>query len=244
MPHDLHRLRRSVLNPFFSARSVTRLEPVIRSKVEKLSARFAQVVKTGEVIRLDAAFMALTMDVICDYAFAKDRRYLDEPDFKLQWKQTIIGAFEGGALGRQFPWMVPLMKKLPVSVVSAMNPSVGYLFQWQAGVKEQIKPILEGTDEISKQGAASRTIFHTLRDSDLPPEERTLQRLCDEGEILTGAGSETTAQTTTRILFYLKHVPETLAKLREEIDNAIPNASVIPSWTELQQLPYLVCPQV
>ncbi|KAI8255712.1 Exopolygalacturonase X-1 [Colletotrichum sp. SAR 10_98] len=153
VPHDLHRLRRGALNPFFSVRSVTQLEPLIRSKVEKLSARFGDIAQTGEVVRLDAAFMALTMDIICDYAFANDRKYLDEPDFKLIWKETIIGAFEGGAVGRQFPWMLPVMKRLPF---------------------------------------------------DLPPEEKTLQRLCDEAEILTGAGSETTAQTLTRILFYLK----------------------------------------
>ncbi|KAI8202042.1 Exopolygalacturonase X-1 [Colletotrichum sp. SAR 10_65] len=152
VPHDLHRLRRGALNPFFSVRSVTQLEPLIRSKVEKLSARFGEIAQTGEVVRLDAAFMALTMDIICDYAFANDRKYLDEPDFKLVWKETIIGAFEGGAVGRQFPWMLPVMKRLPF---------------------------------------------------DLPPEEKTLQRLCDEAEILTGAGSETTAQTLTRILFYL-----------------------------------------
>lgn len=240
VPHDLHRLRRGALNPFFSVRSVAQLEPLIKSKVEKLSARFQDLAKTQEVVRIDAAFMALTMDIICDYAFANDRKYLDEPDFKLLWKQTIIGAFEGGALGRQFPWMLPLMKKLPLSVVSAMNPSVGHLFRWQAGVREQVKPILEGTDELSKSGITSRTIFHTLRDSDLPPEERTLDRLCDEGEILTGAGSETTAQTLTRILFYLKHVPETLPKLRKEIDEAVPDASAIPTWSELQKLPYLV----
>ncbi|KAF4913756.1 Cytochrome P450 monooxygenase sdnE [Colletotrichum fructicola] len=97
VPHDLHRLRRGALNPFFSVRSVTQLEPLIRSKVEKLSARFGEIAQTGEVVRLDAAFMALTMDIICDYAFANDRKYLDEPDFKLIWKETIIGAFEGGA---------------------------------------------------------------------------------------------------------------------------------------------------
>jgi len=244
VPHSLHRLRRGALNPFFSVRSVTQLEPMIRSKVEKLSARFQAISKTQEIIRLDAAFMALTMDIICDYAFAKDRKYLDEPDFKLQWKETIIGAFEGGALGRQFPWMLPMMKNLPISVVFSINPAVGYLFQWQAGVKEQVKPILEGTDELSKKGHTSRTIFHTLRDSDLPPEEKTLQRLCDEGEILTGAGSETTAQTLTRLLFYLKHEPNTLPKLRAELDQAIPDATAIPPWSELQKLQYLVSPYI
>ncbi|KAJ6440648.1 putative thiol methyltransferase 2 [Purpureocillium lavendulum] len=240
--HDQHKLRRGALNPFFSARSVTRLEPLVQSKIAKLCARFDGFVESGEVLRLDAAFMALTMDVICDYAFSNDRKYLDEPDFKLLWKQTIIGAFEGGALGRQFPWMLPLMKRLPLSIVSAMNPSVGHLLNWQAGVKSQVRPILEGVDEITLSGdkdASSRTIFHTLRDSDLPPEERTLQRLCDEGEILTGAGSETTAQTLTRILFYLKQEPQTLAKLRDELDDALAAHPTTPSWTVLQQLPYL-----
>ncbi|OAQ82146.1 benzoate 4-monooxygenase cytochrome p450 [Purpureocillium lilacinum] len=240
--YDQHKLRRGAVNPFFSARSVTKLEPLLRSKIDKLSARFDGFVESGEVLRLDAAFMALTMDIICDYAFSHDRKYLDEPDFKLLWKQTIIGAFEGGALGRQFPWMLPLMKRLPVSVVSAMNPSVGHLLSWQAGVKEQVRPILEGVDEITLSGdkdASSRTIFHTLRDSDLPPEEKTLQRLCDEGEILTGAGSETTAQTLTRILFYLKQEPKTLARLRDELDGALSKRTAAPSWTELQQLPYL-----
>lgn len=238
VPHDLHRLRRGALNPFFSKRSVTQLEPVIKSKVEKLSRRLEKCSETQEVVRLDAAFMALTMDVICDYAFAKDRKYLDEPDFKLDWKKTIIGAFEGGALSRQFPWLLPVMKSLPVAVVSAMSPSLGFLLRWQNGVREQVKPILERREE--KTSSAGRTIFHHLRDSDLPPKEKTLARLCDEGEIFTGAGSETTAQTTTRIMFYLKYVPETLEKLREEIHKAIPDPNVIPAWSELEKLPYLV----
>lgn len=240
VPHDLHRLRRGALNPFFSVRSVVRLEPLVRSKVEKLLARFAGVAASGEIVRLDAAFMALTMDIICDYAFASDRRYLDEADFKLLWKQTVMGAFEGGALGRQFPWMLPVMKRLPLSVVSTINPSVGHLLRWQAGVNAQVQPILEGRDKISKQGGSSRTIFHALRDSDLPPEEKTLERLSDEAEILTGAGSETTAQTLARILFYLKFVPETLERLRDELDTAMPSAAQILTWSELQRLPYLV----
>lgn len=237
VPHDIHRLRRSALNPFFSVRSVTCLEPLLKSKVEKLSARFNQLTRTQEVFRLDAAFMALTMDIICDYAFDRDRCYLDEPDFKLVWKKTIMSAFEGGALGRQFPWLLPLMKRLPRSVVAAINPAVAHLLQWQALVREQVKPILAGT---GKGPGKARTIFHELLDSDLPPEEKTLQRLCDEGEILTGAGSETTAQALTRLFFYLKHMPETLIRLREELDSAIPNLSSIPSWAELQSLPYLV----
>lgn len=245
IPHELHRLRRGALNPFFSARSVSKLEPLIRSKVDKLSSRLSALAKSGEVVRLDVAFMALTMDIICDYSFALDPKYLDEADFKLEWKQTIISAFEGGALGRQFPWMLPLMKRLPISFVTALNPPLGFLLRWQAGVEERVKPILDRKDDISLSGdkeASTRTIFHTLRDSDLPEREKTLQRLCDEGQILTGAGSETTAQTLARLFFYLRQKPSILTKLREELQRAIPDSASVPSWVELQQLPYLVHP--
>lgn len=68
------------------------------SKIEKLPARFQAIAETGEVVRIDTAFMALTMDIICDYGFAISTDYLDKPDFGLEWKETMIGAMEGGAL--------------------------------------------------------------------------------------------------------------------------------------------------
>ncbi|KAH8893094.1 cytochrome P450 [Thozetella sp. PMI_491] len=237
--HEQHRVRRSALNPFFSARSVIQLEPMIKYKVEKLSSRFASIAETQEVVRLDVAFIALTMDIICDYAFANDRRYLDEPDFMLLWKQTVMGAFKSGPLARQLPWLLPLLKTLPIPVVFLLNPTVGYMFTWSAGAKKEVKRILEGKDELSMEGETSRTIFHTLRDSDLPPKEKELQRLCDEAEIITGAGSETTASTLSRICFYLRYFPETLAKLRAELDRLEPSSPELPSWSDLQGLPYL-----
>lgn len=101
--HDHHRLRRAPLNPFFSARAVAQLEDQIMSKVEKLSARFLGLIETGEVVRFDAAFMALMMDIIAEYAFAKDDKYLDSPDFGVMWKQTINGAARCSPLMIQFP---------------------------------------------------------------------------------------------------------------------------------------------
>ena len=51
----------------------------------------------------------------------------------------------------------------------------------------------EKTDEKAGEEAA-KTMFHSLRDCNLPPSEKTLQRFCDEGGILLGAGSEMTAK--------------------------------------------------
>lgn len=42
--HNLHRLRRGSLNPFFSKRSVNQMEPLIVAKIEQLSKRFETAV--------------------------------------------------------------------------------------------------------------------------------------------------------------------------------------------------------
>ena len=216
--HDVHRIRRGALNPFFSKRSVHLLETNIRDRVEKLARRFCQLCASGEIVRLDVAFMALTMDIISDYAFDDDRHYLEEDDFKLQWKETILGAWQAGALLRAFPWILTLTKIIPQSLIARGDPRMGHLLEWQAGVREQVAAILNETEEEKKKKRKSRkTIFHTLRDSDLPPNERTLDRLRDEAVIITGAGSETTAKAVTHISFYLLSNPEILLKLQAEL---------------------------
>ncbi|KAK4212063.1 cytochrome P450 [Rhypophila decipiens] len=218
--HKHHRLRRSPLAPFFSARSVANLEPIIKSKVEKLCSRFSQLAQTGEVVRLDAAFMALTMDVICDYAFDDARWYLDKHDFEANWKDSVVKAAEGGAMARQFPWMLPLlMERVPLHLVSWMNPAAGTLVGWRETVFK----------------VERRTIFHILRDYDLPREENTVKRLCDEAGVITGAGSETTAQTLTRIMFYLKWVDKSvLERVRAELDTVLGEKGELFTWTGLR----------
>ena len=293
--HDVHRTRRGALNPFFSKRSVQQLEPLIRSKVEKLSDRFSKLsvpsqedrqrdeqtsrdldrqteqimaagqpvddstlqdfqtqvmlleqqnksrlmaAKGSKVVRLEVVFMALTMDIICDYAFADDRKYLDEDDFKLQWKETINGAWESGAMLRAFPWILPVTKAMPISFIEKGDPNLAYLLKWQAGVREQVSAILN--EKAEEKQEIKRTIFHALKDSDLPPSERTLDRLCDEGEIITGAGSETTAKALTHISFYLSSHRDVRKKLRAELKSVMPEPGTVIPLPTLEQLPYLV----
>lgn len=57
--HDQHRIRRSVLNPFFSKRSIANNEAQIREKVEHLCRRLEVYSMTRDVLRLDGAYSAL-----------------------------------------------------------------------------------------------------------------------------------------------------------------------------------------
>jgi len=85
-----------------------------------------------------------------------------------------------------------------------------------------------------------KTIFEELRESTLPPQEKTIDRLMDEGLILIGAGGETTAQTLAVLTFHLLNNPDKLEKLRKELVKAMPDRNVLLPWQKLEQLPYLV----
>jgi cytochrome P450 len=91
-----------------------------------------------------------------------------------------------------------------------------------------------------KESEYHKTIFHELRDSDLPTQEKTLERLSDEGNILIGAGSKTTAQILAILSYHLISNPDIMAKLRQELDTVMPDLNTPIKWQQLEQLPYLV----
>lgn len=84
------------------------------------------------------------------------------------------------------------------------------------------------------------TIFHELRDSTLlPQQEKSLDRLADESNILIAAGSETTAGVLSVLCYHLLSNPSILAKLRIELDEVMPTSIDNVSWKQLEQLPLL-----
>jgi cytochrome P450 len=218
--HNLHRLRRAALNPFFSKRSIGAIQPLIVSKIELLCRRFENAIKTKEVIRLDAAYMALTMDVIAHYAYGYSYNHLAEDDFKVSWKETVVNLSANGAFLRQFPWALSIMKAIPFSLLQKINPQAASLVEWQREVRKQVDDILLA--------------------SDLPQQEKTADHLQDEGQTVIAAGSETTAKALSIITFHLLQDKNKLQRLRKELRSVMPTPNSQASLTTLEQLPYLV----
>lgn len=81
--HELHRIRRAAIAPFFSIKSVQRLEPSVQSVIDRLILRFKGLRGTGKVINILHVYCALTLDVISEYSFGRadgalDRRFREE----------------------------------------------------------------------------------------------------------------------------------------------------------------------
>ena len=65
--HEVHKARRSAINPFFSRSSVLRLEPMIQQRVQQMCDRFGDLGKRGEPVLLRDAFVAVTIDIVTEY---------------------------------------------------------------------------------------------------------------------------------------------------------------------------------
>lgn len=129
------------------------------------------------------------------------------------------------------------MKATPLAALEYGNPQAARLVSWQHAVRKQVDEII-AKNETGKKTAG--TIFQAILDSDLPPSEKTAQRLQDEGQVVVGAGSETTAKSLSMVLFFLLSDRSKLQKLRDEIETIRPQADGSFQLCDLERLRYLV----
>lgn len=105
--------------------------------------------------------------------------------------------------------------------------------------KIQAKKVLEdkGFDPKSRDYAA---VLYEIRDSDLPPEEKSLSRMTHEAQTLVGAGTETSGYALGLITFYILQNPDVLRRLKDELNSVDQGPNEILEYRRLRELPYLV----
>lgn len=131
VPHDLHRLRRSALLPFFSKQAVTRLEPLIRGLIQKLCTRFEECRKTGQPVETGQAYAALTTDIITTYSFNTTYGCIDDPGWKYEWPKAMNDGSKSCHLNKQFKFVFPMMQATPEWIVEKLDPAVMNIINFQ-----------------------------------------------------------------------------------------------------------------
>ena len=232
---ELHRLRRSALNPLFSKRSIVKFQPVILEKVRVLCAKIAHYKENGQVLPIKDAFSAFAGDIICQYCFGFCYDHLESPNFKESFHEAFMAVSAFGHTSLQFPWILPLLNKLPDSLVERMNPPLHMLLVLRKDIKRQIGKIVNGEEKEPEH----TTVFHEVLDSDLPQREKGLDRLDDEALGVMGAGTETTAWALTTATYYIISQPTKMKQLKDELKAAFPDPSTPLDWLRLEELSYL-----
>lgn len=88
-------------------------------------------------------------------------------------------------------------------------------------------------------GNGRPTLFHHLLQSNLPQHEKTVEHLSQEGVSVVAAGSDTTGIALTVTTFHLLDNSDILARLKNELIEALPDPQATPAWSDLEKLPYL-----
>lgn len=99
--------------------------------------------------------------------------------------------------------------------------------------------VKKAQNDVDKGLDDSTTVFASLIKSDLPPSEKTLQRLTEEGFSLFAAGTETVSWALAVVSYHLLSQPAMLEKLTAEVRQVVGSSGEVPSWTGLEKLPYL-----
>lgn len=253
--HDVHRMRRAALNPFFSMRSIQELESMIVDKIQVFCSRFADACKTGQAVSLTHACGALTMDVISSYAFGTETKNLLEEDFNAEGLEAYNKLSQFSPIGRQFPWIAKAcLTMVPPSIMHRISPAAALIPKNRAFFRDLIRDAIaeqKDADEIAdskglskseKREKKKKTIFQDIVQSKLPPSEKEPARLAAEANLLLIAGTETTAKALSLILFHILDNEPVLQRIREELSPLLPLPSSRVPLAVLCASPYFVSP--
>lgn len=108
-----------------------------------------------------------------------------------------------------------------------------------ASSQKSNKKIFDCLDDESSTRSKS-VIVGALKDPNIAPEEKTIDRLVDEGTTIIFAGTETTARALVVIMFHLLHNSLLLRELRHELNTLPPVKDHAYLCSQLEALPFLV----
>ena len=228
-----------IRNPFFSKQKVAALQPVIQRLAEKLCAKFEKCKGTEEIVPLECAFDAFTMDVITEYSLDTSFGYLDHPGWSSDFRELERAFGEMGYMQKMFPPMIKMMQSLPDKVVIWMDPKSKLLLDFFRECYTIAERMLKDTDGEKYEEKEHPTIFYEIIHSDLPPAEKLPKRLEGEAAAVLGAGAVTTAWTLTVGMYHLTVQQEKLERLRAEVRSVMPDPYQPVKLQQLEQLPYL-----
>ncbi|PLN82533.1 cytochrome P450 [Aspergillus taichungensis] len=238
--HDLHRRRRAILNPYFSKRAIADFEPIIHDRLDALISRLVDA--TGSTIDLTCAFSAFTADVVIQYFYGFHANYISSEGFRFSLKDALNVLLSFYNLTRFLPFRADTLKSLPLPILGLLNPNFPEVVSAREANKQMVLKYLNKPDEDKKamtDAKSKSVIVSALTDLNVPEEEKTLDRLLDEGETIIFAGIDTTARTLAVAFFHLLNNKELLMKLRKEL-SAIEKPDG-QRWTtaELEAVPYM-----
>ncbi|KAF5650622.1 cytochrome P450 monooxygenase oxidoreductase [Fusarium sp. NRRL 52700] len=238
--HDLHRARRAPVAKFFSRAMIARLEQEVHDLAQKLCNKLLaekKDEKDRKPFEIAHAYSCFTSDAISSYCFGEAFGLLSRNQWQPNYREATLAVLKPVFFFRFFPILVSSVK-LGKYFVDYLPTDIALLIRTlQIDIPSRVQ---KTKNELDAGIVYDRpTIFADLLQSDLDDSEKKQDRLVEEAVTIVNAGTETTSWALAVITYFLLSQPETLAKLQDELKQVVDDPCHLPSWTTLEQLPYL-----
>ncbi|OTB02524.1 hypothetical protein M426DRAFT_322616 [Hypoxylon sp. CI-4A] len=234
--HDHHRMRRAPVSKFFSRNQIAQLEPHVQHHVQVICNKILAERGNKEALSTQEAFNTFSGDVISGYCFGESFNFLEQDGWH-NFREPTKAFFAHTFFARFFPILGPALFA-GTQIPGLLTPNMKLLMKT---LTIDLPNLIKRTQQDIDEGIQREypTILGALLKSNLPPEEKAIPRLASEAFGILNGGTETTAWTLSILTYYLLTQPETLAKLTAELKENVPDPLNLPSWSQLEQLPYL-----
>ncbi|KAL2876592.1 hypothetical protein SGCOL_008170 [Colletotrichum sp. CLE4] len=221
---------------YFSRVQIAKLEWVIHQDAQRLCDKFLRYQGRGP-FEAASAYSCFTADIVSDYCFGQPFGFLHQPDWEPNFKEAVYVMLQLIHIMRHFPWTTWLMEAVPLDVIRRLSSKMGALAE-QSKVKmpEMVRQTKSAYEAGIKRDRT--TVIHSLLESDLPPEEKTIKRLTGEATVMLAAGTETTASALSVCTYHLLRNPDLVEKIEAELLSVTTDPKQIPTWATLERLPY------
>ncbi|KAM5430386.1 hypothetical protein McanMca71_005682 [Microsporum canis] len=236
--HYAHKSRRRAIAPFFSKLNIVARQNLLHRNIEKLCQRISTF--KGTTVNLGAAISAFSRDNANEFIVGKEYNELDLEDFGIGLSLASQGAGVFWRTTKHIRWFGPLMRAIPINWAKKMADEntqafLRYLQQSEQDTRDTLAASVSPSPNIKVKD----TIVYAITHSDLPPADKTFDRIFEELATITGAGFETISNTLRLILYHVYTNDTILQRLREEINKASTTSSKPVALKQLEKLPYL-----
>ncbi|KAL3434209.1 cytochrome P450 [Aspergillus tetrazonus] len=221
--HELHRLRRKPMDPFFSRMGIDRLEPLIVKEAKLLNDRLQSYSGSGRVLRLADVFSAFAVDMITQICSEDGPVMMSKPEFGKDWNQLLLAGIHRLPLLMHFLFRY-LAQLIPIALLLRIFPVLAsYRLAHELATRHinDAKRESLSLDARKVQQDTKNSLFrHLLSPSSaggLPESELDTERLAREAMVL--------------------HMRDRLAGELEGVMAQYPTS--MPTWQQLERLPYL-----
>jgi cytochrome P450 len=225
---EVHARQRKMLSHAFSDKALREQEPLLRSYTDLMVRNMHDDARNNRPVDMVRTFNFLTFDIIGDLAYAESfhatETRKEHPWFALFWKTVKRGTLF--TMGITFPF-APIFL-LPLAPI--LSKDAQQLFDY---AKQKVRSRIASGDK-ERPDFMARVLKHNTSDGtgiSIPEIESTF-------ELLTIAGSETTATLMSGLMWLVHRNPEVLAKLKREVREGFASDDDI-TLIKIDQLPYL-----